>query len=311
MNIIVGAFLLSLLSAISFANDGYSAVGAGGIEFKKSEDIVMKSEVLTISKDKISVKYEFLNENEKEAKATVAFPLPKITCGYWGKNKTIDDFATLVDGKSVKMKLEEKAFEPAKRNSPGNEITKKVIAAGLPADCRKTYEDKNLFKKAQKANLADDYKGEDPEDVKYETQLIYYWEQTFPPKKIITIEHSYTPITGMGVSGLAESYFNRSLHWDRSINLRWEKIAPQLERAQSDIERFDVVEYILMTANTWKSSISDFKLILKREKPSVFIGSTLGPLTKIDENTYQFRATSFFPDRNLTVIFGNSANGKK
>ncbi len=38
-----------------------------------------------------------------------------------------------------------------------------------------------------------------------------------------------------------------------------------------------------------------------------FVGSTLGPLKAIDKNTFEFRASNFAPDRDLTVFFGKPA----
>jgi len=70
------ALLASMLPAMATANDGIAAVGLGGIVFGKTDAIAMKKEVLTISYDKISVDYEFLNESGKDVEETIVFPLP-------------------------------------------------------------------------------------------------------------------------------------------------------------------------------------------------------------------------------------------
>src|SRR6185437_3920201 len=201
-------FLIFLLFAqAAFANDGYSAIGAGGLVFKKTDKIAMQSEVLTISQSKVDVKYQFTYEGsdsdtEDSVTAVIAFPLPEITCGYWGNNKGIDDFVALVDGKPVALKKEIKAFN---RTDTGvgetKDITAKVRAAHLPLDCREVWKNKKLFKRAQKAKLADNWT--DPEDVRYVTRITYYWTQKFPRNKVVKIEHTYTHILGAESTELA------------------------------------------------------------------------------------------------------------
>ena len=130
------------LSKYSFANDGYAAKGAGGIVFKKSHHIKMESEVLTISKHNVNVKYEFINRRSMAEKkvveeALIAFPMPKISCGYWGKPSIPEDFTVTVDGKAVSYKKEVKEIKGDK------DVTKKVIDDGLNVDCRKVYGNKS------------------------------------------------------------------------------------------------------------------------------------------------------------------------
>ena len=62
---IVVYFLLCLCipyPIIATANDTVGAVEAGGIEFKKTDEISMEKEVLTISSNLVRVEYEFLNK---------------------------------------------------------------------------------------------------------------------------------------------------------------------------------------------------------------------------------------------------------
>ncbi|MES2768218.1 MAG: DUF4424 family protein [Bdellovibrionota bacterium] len=300
-------FLIFVISDLAMANDGYSAIGAGGIVFKKSSNIEMLTEVLTISKMNVNVKYEFINrvgeaEAKKTEKALIAFPMPEMSCGYWGKSNAPEDFSVVVDGKKVEYRKEVKAFKD------GQDVTEQIKKAKLPADCRELDKNKELFKKAQKTKWAEDYNGTDPEDVLYKTRITYYWEQEFPPNRIVKIEHSYAPVLGVD-SGSPAWFFNMAPHWDRNPNLRWEtdKNIKSLEFQRSDITGGNSLNYILTTAKTWSlGGVSQFTLIIKRDAPETFVGSTLGPLKAIDKNTFEFRASNFAPDRNLTVFFGKS-----
>lgn len=58
------------------ANDGIANVSIGGVVFRKSDAIVMKKEVLSISHDLISVEHEFANDTGTEVEEVIVFPLP-------------------------------------------------------------------------------------------------------------------------------------------------------------------------------------------------------------------------------------------
>ncbi len=279
-----------LCPKVTFANDGFAAIGAGGIVFKRSHYIDMQSELLTISETNVNVQYEFQNrrgvaEEQKTETASIAFPLPEISCGYWGQEKIPLDFTVSVDGKKVNYHTSVRAF------SGEVDVTDKIQKAGLPVDCRELTKNEKLFKKAQKLKWADDYKGTDPEDVRYKTRIAFYWDQEFPANKIVRIEHSYRPVLGRD-SGSPNWFFNKAPHWDRN---------------PSGIKSGSSLNYILMTAKTWSmGGVTKFKLVLKRKDPETFLGSTLGPLKEIDKNTFEFEASNFAPDRDLSVFFGNS-----
>ena len=73
------SFLLfiSVLFCSINANDTTATVTAGSIEYTKSPDISMDSEVLRISPDQIDIDYEFTNHSFQEVSSQVVFPLPK------------------------------------------------------------------------------------------------------------------------------------------------------------------------------------------------------------------------------------------
>jgi hypothetical protein len=299
-------FLILSSSSLSLANDGYSAIGAGGIVFKKSSRVEMLSEILTISETNVNVKYEFMNrlgvsEKKVTEKAFVSFPMPEVACGYWGQKKVPEDFSVLVDGKKVNFLTEVKAYKGDK------DVTAQIKKAGLPVDCRDLEKNSKLHAKAKKTKWLDDYQGTDPEQVFYTTRIIYYWQQDFIPNQIVKIEHSYNPVLGAD-GGHPAWFFNKAPHWDRDPNIFWEKHKEikDLEFQSSKVKGGNSLNYILTTANTWRGGVAKFTLIIKRKSPDTFIGSTLGPLEVIDDNTFQFRARDFRPDRDLTIFFGKS-----
>src|SRR5689334_850838 len=112
-----------------FANDGIAAVGIGGIVFGKTDAIAMKKEVLTVSYDKISVDYEFLNESGKDVEETIVFPLPPYSAvalpsnAYYGEP---NDFSILVDGKPVAFTSRVSAL-----TKDGKDVTAQLKKLGL------------------------------------------------------------------------------------------------------------------------------------------------------------------------------------
>lgn len=71
----LSALLLALTSA-AMANDSTARIGVGGLVFLKSNDIRMVSEALSVSQERINVRYRFRNESVAAIDAVVAFPSP-------------------------------------------------------------------------------------------------------------------------------------------------------------------------------------------------------------------------------------------
>src|SRR5687767_12848060 len=65
------------------ANDTSAVLTTGGLEFITSQDIVMESEELFISKEEIRVVYQFRNTGETDQNILVAFPMPDIVPNFW------------------------------------------------------------------------------------------------------------------------------------------------------------------------------------------------------------------------------------
>jgi hypothetical protein len=63
-----------------FADAGAYASAMGGIRFRKESRISMEKERLTISKSRVTVEYEFLNNTDKDITIGLAFPIPDAVC---------------------------------------------------------------------------------------------------------------------------------------------------------------------------------------------------------------------------------------
>jgi hypothetical protein len=76
MLIVILILVASFFPQHIYANDGFAALGVGGVTIAKTDKIAIKKEVLDISCGIIHVSYEFINESDNDEDALVLFPLP-------------------------------------------------------------------------------------------------------------------------------------------------------------------------------------------------------------------------------------------
>ncbi|WP_041286477.1 DUF4424 domain-containing protein [Desulfomonile tiedjei] len=314
------------------ANDSTAALGAGGIELQKSDDIRILEEVLEISPYNIRVKYRFLNESEQDIHTKVAFPLPLYN-GVAHSNVSIADpggifssFKVSVDGNPVVLKRERKAL------LKNRDITRKLRKLGLS--------DKEIF-----FDVADREKGELWSKLKellpeigqwWDISYTVYWDMKFPTGKEIIVEHEYAPAVGGGYNvvtvGTIEGKFNEFPKsqeekmdelWrftgtenikkeacidaitKRAIEKKADRALAVLPQEKSGmLASYDRVEYILGTGRNWKGPIGEFTLRLVKQKPEDFVSLCFpGKPEKISSTVYEFKQKDFVPQDKLTVYF--------
>lgn len=324
------------------ANDGFSAVGVGGVTIAKTDKIAINNEVLDISCDKIKVSYDFVNESDRDEEALIMFPLPDYSANIPESDSFAvgqpADFTITVDGRPVEYRTQVKAilvvddkWEDGKRKIVKEiDVTKKLIAAGLSekdiADFRfninyvqKTKgEDghfeypisKDVISKLVKAGLMEEGNmgGTTPQ---WDTRVTYIWKQLFPANKIIHVEHSYRPFRSGG------SYAGYSEYSDmKEFCLSKQNISKlkALTKNKKNLDNFNSipgmnVKYILTTANSWKDGIRSFTLrIHPKSKNEVVAACIPAKLKRMPGNVYEAHIDNFKPKDELSVFFGNSRN---
>ena len=146
----------------------------------------------------------------------------------------------------------------------------------------------------------------------------YHWRQTFPAHKTIHIRHEYTPIAGgsndtsygMGPNPDPQSAkLLQSLCIDGKLREILQEVAdsnPQ-GRGPGTIAPYSYVDFILTTANTWKTPIEDFTLIVERShsKDSRDYVSFCwnGPVTRVDADHFSAHVVNLIPTTELRVGF--------
>lgn len=222
---ILFSLLILFQSRPTQANDSAGAIAAGGIQFHKTEGIVMEKEDLFISPELIKVSYVFKNVTERDITVDIFFPLPPQTemtaQSTWDPeilsdmaaqekrnhpdrpvpqvpiNTPFDDFSVTVDGQKIAFKTEVRALQK------GKDITHLFHKHNLPlspvlARCDYPTEmDSDQFKCEKRIKRYKNLGLLSPEGkVLWQKQIHYHWKQTFPKGKEVKIEHSYRPAHG-------------------------------------------------------------------------------------------------------------------
>ncbi|MBU0622381.1 MAG: DUF4424 domain-containing protein [Gammaproteobacteria bacterium] len=327
-------FISLLVANPCVANDSIGYLGAGGVEFKKTADISMDKEVLTISRNLIRVEYEFLNTSSVPTKETIIFPMP-----FYGFDEgcspqhsgQLEGFKLWVDGipqgtsRTVRAMLNDKDVTNRLRELG---FADQDIAEyrGVEGNCYsgETISSKGAFSENMQVLSKEGLANFDKEGSfvlatpMWKVAYFYSWDQVFPPKTKVRIAHEYVPFQG-------------------SINVGYDFAKPaKLKSTYSDlVKEFCITEgtlragaeiqgrittgsskmplgglsgrtvkYILTTGANWAGPIKDFTLNLKKESKDEIVSLCLdGKLKKQDDLTITSHEKNFTPRKDITAIF--------
>lgn len=315
----------------AFANDGAASVGVGGIQLKREARISMEKEHLTISGEQVTVEYEFLNDTAEDITTEIAFPVPpydehNLDASF---HKRLDDFRVWVEGREIKYQTDVKAMLngvdyasllqklgvdvaslghwdfPDERDAPYSPDVEKL-----------SQEQRDELKRL---GLISSYNG----FMAWTVVKTYHWTQIFPAHKILHVRHIYAPVLGYGGIEPEVVYpvprqertpeFTAAVH-DSCIDAMLEKTLVAAARKERKEEGGYIsskwIDYILTTANTWRTPIKDFELIVERPRqqpPAAnrwFVSFCWdGPVERLDANHFIARSMNFVPNRELHVAF--------
>jgi hypothetical protein len=320
----LAALLLATLCTSAKADDGAASSAAGGIVMKHEPRITMQKEALRISTTKVQVDYEFRNDTDKDITTEVAFPVP----GYgldWDersiKDQGFDDFQLTVENQPVHFDVETKA------KLKGRDVSAQLKKYGVDIATFGHFNDDTHYAKdirrlspTQRAMLIKAgllYPEDDQDEANWSVEKKYYWLQTFPAHAVVHISHEYTPVLGnsnaigLGPTPNQDSFEAKSVCIDPSLRTQLSKLAANPENEVS----ISYVDFILTTANTWKTPIEDFTLIVERPALNLMQGSRKikgqvfvsfcwdGPVTKLDADHFSAHLENFIPKKEITIGF--------
>jgi hypothetical protein len=331
MNKIYLTLIIILLPVSAYdcsANDSIGAIGVGGIEFKKTDEISMEKEVLTISLDKIRVEYEFLNKSNKPIIETIFFPMPFYAYDFgcsaeysgqlqqfkvWVNDKEVTPYRTvaakLPDGEDVTTRLRKIG------------LTDEDIAEyrGITSECGDAHISGNYaasIKKLSEEKLVASPINGIPTPV-WNAAYVYHWNMTFPPMQVIRVAHEYRPFTGSGAEGyefttnklddvFSKFEYSTKTSGDEEYCMTdgAVRLAKKIQERTNKpfVER--TVKYVLTTGANWAGPIKDFTLNLKKRASDEIVTLCFdGDFKKSNELTLSAHLKNFVPSKELNVKF--------
>jgi hypothetical protein len=324
--IILAATLAAALASSALANDSTAELAAGGLVLTRTDAIVMKSEDLYISAEEVRVRYVFLNTSGKDVTTRVAFPMPDFGGPEFFFHPTnipnedapanILDFTTKIDGKAVKMEVEQKAF------ALGVDRTQWLTSRGIPlglhlkgATGRLDALPEDTREEAVSLGIAapDEYdagKGMETHwNPAWTLKTTFHWQQTFPAGREIVVEHRYRPAVGSSVGTVVGvPGFQTIPEWAQTRNRYCidKGFLAAVKKAQGaqDYPPFTEqrIAYILKTGGNWAGPIGDFRMVIDKGSADSLVSFCATGVKKVGPTQFEVRYTDWTPDRDLQVL---------
>jgi hypothetical protein len=319
---------LGLASAHSaLANDSAVELAIGGITFTQSYDVSMEEEVLTISSDRVSVRYRFINNAAAPVTLTVGFPLPEIDLADTDMIYAIPGsdpvnfvgFKTKVDGKPVK-------FDVIQRARLGSrDVTGLVRGAGLPVFLLGSSAQASIAGLAPEVRerLIDDgllipwgtsETGDQMYGPAWSVTTLFTRKQVFPPARQVIVEHTYKTSLGgsqdtilrralRGTDGMADALeqYQRDYCLPADFFKGVDKLAgPDPANIYRVQERR--IDYVLTTGANWSGPIKNFRLVVDKGRIDRLVSFCFDNVKKISPTLFEATAENFTPMRNLKIL---------
>lgn len=321
-----------LFAHVAMANDSSAALGAGGLVPRQNTRVIMESEELRITPDRIQVSYVFFNPGKKDDQSIVSFPLPEIkaqeieqTISALRGTKAADpanlvSFTVEVDGKKISPGIEQRAWLGRRDVTPVLKELGLPIIPWFPAPEEYRAAINRLSAKQRTKLVAMGLVGEDSQKLEmsdagqgmewdpvflYSVKTSYFWKQRFPGKARVKIAHSYIPLKGsaFGPFGVAEGIAlkdeMRSLDENGYCGSRSDFFVKP-PSGEGLCRSHQSIDYILTTARTWKGPIGDFKLTLAGMR---FVFTCFEGLKRTGLDTWDFSAKDFAPANEIKLAF--------
>jgi Domain of unknown function (DUF4424) len=283
----------------ALANDSEAEVGVGGLVLRKNAHVEMQSEDLYVSAKEISVRYRFYNKSGSDVRTIVAFPLPEVTTDDDDERRGLSElkFFTRVNGVPVTTQIERRALVG------GMDRTNVLERFRIPLDPNASQDaldrlPRDRWDELTKAGLAAPWPTKISLKPLWTLKTAYYWNQTFPAKKEIMIEHRYVPITGGAVprdwSGdWSVSEYQKTYCIDREF-------VRSAKQHKNSSEQW--ISYILTTGGNWAGPIGEFRLVVDKGDPSNLVSFCADGVKKISPTEFEVRKKNFKPSKDLNVL---------
>lgn len=336
------AWAFTLAAGSAAANDGFGGLSATGLTFGQTDSVVMESEDLTITPDRITVAYTFRNISDADVTGQVIFPLPPIpiggqTAGAWnlpadlgaenpfGFTATVDRTPVVIDTSRIAViepPWQEGRPATSQYDTPGRDVTAVLQKHGLPLTldaqditARLSAMDDTARADLTAAGVAEWYTPQPgeafPEEVwaNWSVVLRHHWTQTFPAGATVRIEHSYAHHPAGGLFYWQDPPAD---DWYQGLRTQYcidegtsRAIMKALPRDPDYDQSYGMawnIRYVLRTAGSWAGPIRRFRLTLDKGAEDRVISLCAEGVVKTGPTTFVIEKTDFLPDRDLDIL---------
>jgi hypothetical protein len=314
------AFIIQTIPS-AVANDSSAELAIGGLVFTKNPHVELRKEDLFISTREIRVRYVFFNESDRDITNTVAFPMPDITSDDLSSNiviptddpENIVDFSTFAAGRSVNAGVERKVFAKSIDQTiqlrrlgvplaPHLESTQAALD-NLPREEWSRLIDLGLVEKeVYSTGLYPHTVMEEHLVPRWSLKTTYYWQQKFPARHELVIEHRYKPSVGTTVpidTTMAVNLLRAEYHGKYCVESDIIRDVAEDDRHHFSQER---IEYILTTGANWAGPIREFTLVVDKGVPENLVSFCGHGVRKVGPTQFEMRKSNFIPTQNLSVL---------
>lgn len=334
--------LLILFISPVWADDATEAAATSNITFEMTPELIMQDETLTINRlpshlfgeeqFSIHVDFHFKNTSDHNVTRTIAFALPPVQCRddintMWGglentdqKNTGLKDFTTTINGHPLVYTKRVEAM--LGQQNITNLLTMLKIPLN-PCQIHSTPDgdpDPRFSTDLMKYHLLTENN-----EPAWSENIYFEWQQVFPARQVVHIQHHYTPVSGESVPAPRSikdlnDWFTGNSPPMYSV---WNKNPDTLAKNYPDIIHKDNyaqdnqlrlclipewIRYRLTTGAYWKKGIGLFKLVIidGQNKPfavNEFYKKDDQAQTFINGNTMTFSIKNFIPTQDLLVLF--------
>jgi hypothetical protein len=329
MNINASCFAaLAVIAGIGIvparANDSAAELSIGGLQLSRTSAVVMESELLRISSDRISVRYRFKNTTAAPVNLTVAFPLPDIDLSEGesiafpsGDPANFVDFETKIDGKPVTFTIEQSGRVGDKdvtKSLREHQVpvlpigAKQFRAQDLPEAVRTRMANEGLLMPAGTGE-----RGRQLYEAGWIVKTSVVRQQGFPAGQSVDVEHSYRPIAG----GSPDTILRKVLRQNKSMAAEIDRYRREYCISDSFLAELDKIAgtgqenkaaiqerrigYVLKTGANWAGPIRSFELSVDGGKGRLVSFCHAGLTPKAGSRS-EFEAKDFVPKQDLKIL---------
>jgi hypothetical protein len=143
----------------------------------------------------------------------------------------------------------------------------------------------------------------------WQLSTAFYWQQSFPAGKTVTVEHSYKPSVGStaGISFGSKEFRKGPFYEDYARKYCFDGtfLAAVDKRQRPDGNNSlmeNRIEYILTTAANWAGNIAKFHLTIDKGSPDNLVSFCGEGVSKTGPTRFEMSKENFYPDRDLAIM---------